>query len=58
MARTFEIDWSEVDEVHVAPTFGPAHETDGDGCWCSPTVERVPRDGDDDGILIVHRSMN
>ncbi len=39
--------------LHVYPTYGREHVTDGRLCWCDPEVEVV-----DGGRVIIHRSMN
>ncbi len=41
--------------VHVLPTYGREHVTDGDeDCWCEPELEVE----DGGGIVVVHRDMN
>jgi len=39
--------------VHVFPTWGPEHATDGTPCWCGPEIRREPGASD----LIIHREL-
>ena len=39
--------------LHVFPTYGREHVTDGRPCWCAPEAQAV-----EGGQLIVHRDAN
>ena len=45
--------------VHVYPIGDLIeHDTDSDDCVCGPTAEYVPGDGDGDGWVITHHSLD
>lgn len=47
-------------DVHVYPTFGREHDTDGGPCWCrpSPDMASVAAWRPGEGIVWVHRAMS
>jgi hypothetical protein len=43
-------------EIHVYPTYGREHDTEGADCWCSPTSEDYRGNGG--SRLVIHREAN